>query len=301
VIEANQATTVANTSEFTLHMAPVGAGADYLWQGNYSEAAISLAGDAAMFLGAPWAKLAVRGKAAFTTAKALNNIQKIGKAAVGLEGGIAVVRTGQGMYAVHNGGEGAAGYFGEAVLRLFGVATQFKSAFKKLDDVATNGGAISGVFPGARRVGGYDPTMLGQTSMNCGPSCVGVVLQRRGIDISKLNLGRFTSATGTNKRQLVKLLREGGISDSSMILRHRMTLPRLLDDLGEGRQMLTLIDNGAGGGHWVLVESVVERGGQQYIRLFDPSKSGFGRWDVPLSMFESRLGTFGGQGITLLP
>jgi hypothetical protein len=62
----------------------------------------------------------------------------MGKAAVGLEGGIAVVRTGQGMYAIHNGGDGAAGYFGEAVLRLFGVAAQFKNAFKKLDDVAPN-------------------------------------------------------------------------------------------------------------------------------------------------------------------
>ncbi|TVS18762.1 MAG: hypothetical protein EA424_10260 [Planctomycetaceae bacterium] len=48
--EANAAQQAANIAELALHVIPLGAAADNFAQGNYGEAAISLAGDAAFLL-----------------------------------------------------------------------------------------------------------------------------------------------------------------------------------------------------------------------------------------------------------
>jgi hypothetical protein len=91
------------------------------------------------------------------------------------------------MYAVHNGGEGAAGYFGEAVLRLFGVAAQFKSAFKKLDDVASNSGGVSALAPKKLKKSlKNDPVDLGANSLF--GYRYAKAANRLGIDLSRVQI-----------------------------------------------------------------------------------------------------------------
>ena len=102
---------------FTLHMIPLGAFGDYATQGEWGEAAISVSGDAAMLLTGFLSKAA-------TTARTVQKA-RAAKAGIGLIAGaetsISGLRIGQGVGAVIDGETGqAAGYFGEAALRLLG-------------------------------------------------------------------------------------------------------------------------------------------------------------------------------------
>lgn len=128
-VAETQSTAAAFT--FLLHMVPTGAAIDYGLQGEYGEMRISIAGDMLLFLG-PLAKLAtaarsgkVIGPFASTLTKAGNALptaRKLHGAAIAGELTISGVRSGQGLHALYNGdNEAAAGYLGEAVLRLFGV------------------------------------------------------------------------------------------------------------------------------------------------------------------------------------
>ncbi len=101
-------------------MLPGGATADALDRKDYVDATISFVGDVAT-LGSIWAawkagRALKAGQAALRANQALVRFQAI-------DGAIAVARTGQAGYAVLQGENGkAAGYMGEALLRLFGIA-----------------------------------------------------------------------------------------------------------------------------------------------------------------------------------
>jgi RHS repeat-associated protein len=110
--KAGRTQELASAATFALHMIPFGAAADNLTQGNYWEASLSFAGDVAFFLSAG-------GSSVVKGARAARTIQLT---AIGLEGGIAASRTAQGIFALNRGdSDAAAGYFGEAFLRLAGV------------------------------------------------------------------------------------------------------------------------------------------------------------------------------------
>ncbi len=99
---------------FALHVVPLGAGIDNAMQGNGWEATISFAGDAAMFLSLGGTKLLGVGEAAVTAGRV---------AGMTIDLGIAGTRGIQGILAIKNGENGkAAGYLGEAFLRLLGVS-----------------------------------------------------------------------------------------------------------------------------------------------------------------------------------
>jgi capsid protein len=109
-----------NSAILIINMLPGGATADALDRKDYVDATISFVGDVAT-LGSIWAawkagRALKAGQAALRANQALVRFQAI-------DGAIAVARTGQAGYAVIQGEDGkAAGYMGEALLRLFGIA-----------------------------------------------------------------------------------------------------------------------------------------------------------------------------------
>ncbi len=115
----------AAIAEFTLHMIPLGAAADYASQGDFKEAGISLVGDAATLIGGPLTRVA--GFAKYTKAVKAAKIS-----AMVLEGGIGAerLREGWAIYSKTGDASQAAGYFGEAALRLLGVSAQAASKIK---------------------------------------------------------------------------------------------------------------------------------------------------------------------------
>ena len=105
---------------FVLHMIPGGGFSDYATQGEWGEASLSLAGDAALLVGGPLKAMA----AARGAAKTAKGFQFTG---VVIEGTIGTVRLGQTGLALYDGNyRDAAGYMGEAFLRLYGVKVAVK-------------------------------------------------------------------------------------------------------------------------------------------------------------------------------
>jgi hypothetical protein len=111
----------AGAATFVLHAVPLGAAADQALHGEYKEAAISLAGDAALLFTGGLSKVA-------TTARGVRNFRIAGAA---IQVGIAATRATQGILAARDGDTGkAAGYFGEATLRLLGMSAATIDALK---------------------------------------------------------------------------------------------------------------------------------------------------------------------------
>lgn len=108
------------TLSFGMSLVPlVGAYQDYK-EGNYTEAAISLAGDAAMIVGFG---AALKARKCVVAGRDLTKIAF--RASTAVEGGIAAFRLGQGIDAYANGDTSKAyGYFGDATLRLLGLSAQ---------------------------------------------------------------------------------------------------------------------------------------------------------------------------------
>ena len=109
----------ADAAEFTANMIPGYATADNLSKGNYGEAAISFAGDVAMFISGPLAKVCQ-----------YKNLVRIG---IGIEAGVGATRSVQAGLAFYNGNtEAAIGYMGEGAMRLFGAGEIFKNSLKRV-------------------------------------------------------------------------------------------------------------------------------------------------------------------------
>jgi hypothetical protein len=121
-IEARGMAAITGVVEFTYHAIPFGAAIDEASQGNRWEATISLAGDVAFFMG----PLAEAAKAA----NALRAAQRLRIAGAGIQVTIGLVRGGQGIYALSEGKDGAAGYFGEAFMRLLGASADAIEAMR---------------------------------------------------------------------------------------------------------------------------------------------------------------------------
>jgi hypothetical protein len=116
---------------------PFGAFYDNLAQGEYAEAGLSLVGDAAMFLTGPLAGAA-------KTARAAKTLRLVG---AGIEGGLAATRATQGIFALREGDKGkAAGYLGEAFLRLLGMSANAIKGLKTIPKTFH----IKGQFPKER-------------------------------------------------------------------------------------------------------------------------------------------------------
>jgi len=104
---------------FVLHLLPGGAAADYLSKGEGWNAGISIAADFALLAAGPFAKLAKTAKGA-----------RLWRIAAGVtETGVGAIRIYQGFDAFAQGDKiEAAGYFGEAILRLLGAGVQLRAA-----------------------------------------------------------------------------------------------------------------------------------------------------------------------------
>jgi len=93
---------------------------------------VSLAGDVAFWVGGPIANAAKAGT-------------KLRLVAAGIEGGIGATRGIQGYYALQAGdNQAAAGYFGEAALRMFGMTTATTSALKASRNAASGTVEVTG-------------------------------------------------------------------------------------------------------------------------------------------------------------
>ncbi len=121
----------AEMATFALHMVPVAGTLDTLAHGDYWEAALSLLGDVAFFAGGPLAKLAGEGT---VLAKGLTIT------AIAADATLGAVRGEQAYFAFQAGdNEKAAGYLGEAFMRLLGAGLQ---AVGQLKNVAAAGEAV---------------------------------------------------------------------------------------------------------------------------------------------------------------
>jgi RHS repeat-associated protein len=104
---------------------PGGSSAEAIDRGDYVDAVVSFIGDVAL-LGSFWEKGVSKAAKAGKGAKTASDLAKSNRALLSfqaIEGTIAVARLGQAGYAIANDEEGkAAAYFGEALLRIFGVA-----------------------------------------------------------------------------------------------------------------------------------------------------------------------------------
>ncbi len=128
--EAEAAQSRANLATFGYHMLPFGAFWDNLTQGDIGEAVLSGVGDVATWV--------LPGAGYFAKAEKTRRRLKIAR--VGLEAGVGSVRAAQGIFAVIDGdGDKAAGYLGEATLRLLGVGVDTIAALKKTRTVGKLG------------------------------------------------------------------------------------------------------------------------------------------------------------------
>jgi hypothetical protein len=123
---------------FAVHVLPTGGAIDNYSQGNNVEAAIDITADAAMFLTFGVSKVAGVSKAAATAIRA---------SAITLELGVASARTIQGINAIRNKDTGeAAGYFGDALLRLLGVGVAVNQEVKLLRSAVSVRPTAGGLF-----------------------------------------------------------------------------------------------------------------------------------------------------------
>ncbi len=148
--ESDSAQEFAGTVVFAYHALPFGAAFDEAAQGNYGEAAISLAGDAAFFLSGPLAGAA-------KAAGAVRAAKVIRLTAAGIEGGIAATRATQGVFALREGNNlQAAGYFGEATLRLLGMSKDVIQALRGSKARLPTNNYEPGCFPAGTMVATRD-------------------------------------------------------------------------------------------------------------------------------------------------
>jgi hypothetical protein len=142
-------------------------------------------------------------------------------------------------------------------------------------------------------VHGVDPHLLGQVGPTCGPTCVEMLLMRRGINTAEMNLGRFTRAAGTDVTDIVRLLREGGVPQAGTLPLNIQGLQRFVSP---GHEAIAVIRNSAGGPHAVIVEAFERTGSSTWVRIVDPATAQ--RLRVPLQTFES---SYMGQAVTTRP
>jgi hypothetical protein len=125
-IESNRLESLTNVLNFGVRLIPLVGAIDQFVQGDYLEGALSLASDAAMFLG-----IGAAFKARNCT-YAGNRLVKLASAgSATIEIGVAGVRIGQGIHALGGNSGDAWGYFGDALLRLLGLSAQACSFLKK--------------------------------------------------------------------------------------------------------------------------------------------------------------------------
>lgn len=121
------------TMKFVQHAIPGGAAVDAALAGDFWEMGISLTGDAALLFSFGLSKVA-------TSARISGRLQLAGAA---IEGTVGLTRAGQGIFALSEGDNvKAAGYFGEATLRLLGASVQAISALKTAGKAAAGAEAI---------------------------------------------------------------------------------------------------------------------------------------------------------------
>ncbi len=128
----DQAESIASKAEFVLHFIPLGAAADYASQGEFGEAALSVAGDAAMLLTGGGSKAIGSLASGVRAAKLTNGLRATG---IVTEGTIAGIRGWQGGVKLANG-DGGYGEIAEALLRVFGMKYALST---KVDDLARAG------------------------------------------------------------------------------------------------------------------------------------------------------------------
>lgn len=98
--------------------------ADHLAKGEYWEAGFSFVGDVAMLTGVgAGVSAAIKGRKCMVAGQKVLRMARVAQVASAVDGGLGVARLGQGFYAPGKGDTAAAwGYFGDATLRLFGLA-----------------------------------------------------------------------------------------------------------------------------------------------------------------------------------
>jgi len=146
-------------------------------------------------------------------------------------------------------------------------------------------GARSSTFGNALRVRGADPSILTQVGPTCGPTCGGILLRRRGIDISDLDLTRETIFTGPNRgtplRALTGILKSSGLKHAIAARMANMKALEKFVNLGD--EVLIVIRHPSGEAHAIIVEKFITTGGGKYVQIIDPID---GVWLVKASDLE---------------
>ncbi|MCZ2342867.1 MAG: hypothetical protein LC104_13920 [Bacteroidales bacterium] len=162
--QAAQDTVVAQSIDFGIRLLPlVGAVSDFL-DGNYTESAISLAGDVAMLTGFG---VALKARRCVVTAKDLTKI--VYRTSTAVEAGITGFRLGQGVNAYANDDTAAAyRYFGDATLRLLGLSAQSVAWLKNKPKCFVAGTSLSRIKNRGASSKGNASRSCWQTQAACG-------------------------------------------------------------------------------------------------------------------------------------
>lgn len=150
----------SNLLEFAVNVIPLVSTADHLAKGEYWEAGFSFVGDVASITGiGAGLKAVVAGRNCMVAGKKVLSLARVAQIASVADGSLGAVRIGQGLYALGKGNTADAwGYFGDATLRLLGLAGAAKYlrtkplCFVAGTPVHTDGGLrpIEDVRPGDR-------------------------------------------------------------------------------------------------------------------------------------------------------
>jgi len=125
--EITESESTANALTFTLHFVPLGAATDYWWQEKYDEMALAAAGDVATLIAGPLARVSTAGRLGRSVKWVPGYRSQLNLSAALIETSVATVRLGQGAVALYrDNSSDAAGYLGEAGLRLLGLAIRFR-------------------------------------------------------------------------------------------------------------------------------------------------------------------------------
>jgi hypothetical protein len=277
--------------EFALHMVPFGAAAD-----NFSQAAsetnaerrqkfliegtISAVGDLAFV--APLGVAVKVGKTAAFAASVQRNV-RIGAAVTEL--GLSGVRTAQGAVALYNDdGAEAAGYFGEALLRLMGATPALVAEIKAARVVKGGVGGVRGVgAPSPLRETLGLPVTRQPNDRTCVPSSLDMLLEhyqprRSATAIEYLEVG----VEGMEPAAI-----KGFVSENLDAIGKEMATGTFDQAAKTGEPFIALVGSSKQR-HAVLVQKIEIVDGKQWIVVRDPSRgpSG-GAYREPLEWFKN--------------
>lgn len=139
-------------------------------------------------------------------------------------------------------------------------------------------------------------------SVTCGQHACGMVLNTRGTPVAVDDIiADFppTSAQGTSMTRISSALRSNDVNTVTLS-NGNLTVDSLASFTANGRPSIAMVRTGPNTNHYVVVDGVTTRGGQQVVAIRDPLGSGSANGGVYYETVSSFEGRFTGNAIRIL-